>query len=47
LIAHEDGFLELYDHRLPDAETVNLAGANGPLATLLLAQLEKRLEEAP
>ncbi len=25
LIAHRDGFLELYDHRTPDAETRNLA----------------------
>lgn len=43
LIAHDNGFLELYDHRLPDAETVNLAGANGPLVEKLLKQLNERL----
>lgn len=45
LIVHDDGFTELYDHRLEDAETVNLAAANGPLVKSLLAQLESRLSE--
>ncbi|MCB1122559.1 MAG: sulfatase [Verrucomicrobiae bacterium] len=43
MILQEDGFVELYDHRLPDAETVNLAGANGPLVAAMTAQLEARL----
>lgn len=47
LIVHKDGFLELYDHRLPNAETLNLAGANPQLCETLLTQLENRLEEAP
>ena len=45
LIAHDDGFMELYDHRLPDAETVNLAGANQPLVDQLLEQLNERLAD--
>ena len=45
LIEHKDGFLELYDHRLPNAETVNLAGANSLLAQQMLAMLEERLAD--
>ena len=45
LIAHDDGFVELYDHRLPDAETVNLAGANRHLVANLLEQLDERLAD--
>ena len=44
LIVQNDGFMELYDHRLEDAETVNLAGANGPLCQTLMAKLNTRLE---
>ena len=43
LIAHDDGFMELYDHRLPNAETINLAGANRPLVDKLVGQLNQRL----
>ena len=46
LIEGKDGFYELYDHRLPDAETVNLAGANPVLIQRLLAQLDERLKDA-
>ena len=45
LIVHNDGFTELYDHRLEDAETLNLAGANRPLVKSLIAQLESRLSQ--
>jgi iduronate 2-sulfatase len=44
LIQGRDGFLELYDHRLANPETVNLAGANGPLIESLTAIMNKRLE---
>jgi iduronate 2-sulfatase len=46
LIDHRNGFYELYDHRLPDAETVNLAGTNPDLIQLLVAQLDERLKDA-
>jgi iduronate 2-sulfatase len=46
LIEHKDGFYELYDHRLADAETVNLAGANPVLIESLVAQLDDRLKGA-
>jgi len=46
LIEGKDGFHELYDHRLPDAETVNLAGANGLLIQELIAKLDERLQDA-
>lgn len=43
LIAHDDGFLELYDHRTAAGETENLAEAQPELAGELLARLEARL----
>ncbi len=46
LIENKDGFMELYDHRLRDAETVNLAGANTRLIESLVAQLNNRLKDA-
>lgn len=46
LIQHKDGFIELYDHRLPNAETVNLAGANGPLIETLIATMDGRLTQS-
>jgi iduronate 2-sulfatase len=45
-IEGKDGFHELYDHRLPDAETVNLAGANSLLIQELIATLDERLKDA-
>ena len=42
LIKHKNGFLELYDHRTPEGETVNVAEGNKDLATSLLRKLEKR-----
>ena len=45
LIVHDDGFVELYDHRLPNAETVNLAGANQPLVDELVQQLNERMAD--
>ena len=43
LIAHDDGFLELYDHRTAAGESLNLAETQPALASELLAQLEARL----
>ena len=43
LIVHEDGYLELYDHRTSEGETKNLAEAQPELAQQLLAQIEARL----
>jgi len=42
LIKHNTGFLELYDHRTPDGETVNVADTNKDLAADLIQKLEKR-----
>lgn len=44
LIAHRDGSLELYDHRLPEAETRNLAKEQPELAKDLKEQLIKALK---
>jgi iduronate 2-sulfatase len=43
LIAHQNGHLELYDHRTPDAETRNLASSDPATAQKLLEQLRARL----
>lgn len=43
LIRHRDGYLELYDHRTPDAETHNLADRHPKLAQVLSDQLSARL----
>jgi iduronate 2-sulfatase len=43
LIAHDDGFMELYDHRSAAGETENLAEAQPELANELLALIEARL----
>ena len=44
LIAHHDGFLELYDHRTDDAETRNIAEEQPELAQNLKEQLSKALK---
>ena len=44
LIVHQDGHLELYDHRSPEGETKNLAKSQPDLAQELLAKLEARLK---
>ncbi|QDV46950.1 Arylsulfatase [Stieleria neptunia] len=49
LIVHKDGFVELYDHRNPDAETVNLAASDDrpeELIEELLERIEQRLPES-
>ncbi|MCZ6673774.1 MAG: sulfatase [Verrucomicrobia bacterium] len=46
LIVHEDGFMELYDHRTKHAETRNLAQQNPDLCQALLARLSARLKGA-
>jgi iduronate 2-sulfatase len=43
LIAHKDGFVELYDHTTPTGETVNVAKENPETVTRLQAQLQARL----
>ena len=43
LIAHKDGYLELYDHRTPAAETRNMAADDPETAARLLAALRERL----
>lgn len=43
LIAHDDGFLELYDHTSPEGETRNLAKDKADLAAELKGKLEQSL----
>lgn len=43
LIAHRDGFLELYDHTTNAGETENIAGRSPELAAQLLDQLNRRV----
>jgi iduronate 2-sulfatase len=45
LIAHNDGHVELYDHRSTDKETRNVAAEHPELVRDLLTQLEKRLPQ--
>ncbi len=43
LILHPDGYCELYDHSLPDAETQNIADQNPDTVAQLSEQLQQRL----
>jgi iduronate 2-sulfatase len=43
LIAHPDGYVELYDHGSAEKETVNVAVENRDVTRALLAQLKTRL----
>ena len=43
LITHEDGTIELYDHRSPDAESKNLAESQPTIVTQLKKTLSDRL----
>ncbi|MDB4357391.1 sulfatase [Mariniblastus sp.] len=43
LILHDDGFVELYDHRTPEKETANIAAAEPELVAQLIEQLKDRL----
>jgi len=43
LIAHRDGYVELYDHYSPGKETENVAADNRDVTQRLLAQLKSRL----
>jgi len=43
LIAHADGFMELYDHTTPHGETRNVAATNPTLVDTLMSQLQSRL----
>lgn len=43
LIVHQDGYVELYDHRAPEKETKNIADPNPALVSRLKAALEARL----
>lgn len=45
LIAHADGFLELYDHRSPEKESRNIAEAEPETARALLRMIEERAPE--
>jgi len=44
LILHQDGHIELYDHRTPEGETKNLAKSHPKLAQELLARIQWRFE---
>jgi iduronate 2-sulfatase len=46
LIAHRDGYVELYDHTTPEKETVNIADREPRLVKQLLATLDARLKLA-
>ena len=43
LIAHKNGYAELYDHTSAEKETRNIAEANPDLVERLLKRLEERL----
>ncbi len=43
LILHDDGFVELYDHRTPEKETANIAATELELVAQLKRQLKSRL----
>jgi iduronate 2-sulfatase len=43
LVAHEDGYVELYDHRTSMGETRNVAASQPETARELLARIRKRL----
>ena len=47
LILHPNGFAELYDHRSPDKETVNVADKNPEIVTELKQVLAARLRATP
>jgi iduronate 2-sulfatase len=42
LVVHNDGYVELYDHRLDSGETRNVAGTEGETVARLLAELNAR-----
>jgi iduronate 2-sulfatase len=46
LILHDDGFVELYDHRTPEKETANIAATEPELVAQLQRQLKSRLVNA-
>lgn len=46
LIVHQDGHLELYDHRNPEGETKNLAASQPDLAQELLARIKWRFGDS-
>lgn len=45
LVAHDKGYLELYDHRSAAAETENIAESNPELAAQLLREINARLRD--
>ena len=45
LIAHADGYVELYDHTSPEKETRNVAAEQPELVRQLLARLNARLQQ--
>jgi iduronate 2-sulfatase len=47
LIAHQDGYVELYDHTSPAGETKNVAANHPKLVQELLDRLNKRLPAVP
>jgi iduronate 2-sulfatase len=46
LIVHDDGHVELYDHRTPEQESRNVAAAHSDLVASLTAQLAERLSNS-
>jgi iduronate 2-sulfatase len=46
LILHKDGTTELYDHRLPNAETTNLSTTQPATVKQASALLKARMEES-
>ena len=45
LVAHRDGYNELYDHRTPERETRNVAAEQPDVVKTLLAELNHRLDK--
>ena len=43
LIEHPDGYIELYDHRVDEGETINVAPTNAALVEELRSRLKQRL----
>jgi iduronate 2-sulfatase len=46
LVAHKDGYNELYDHSTPEGETRNVAAEQPEIVKTLLAELNRRLDRS-
>ena len=47
LVEHPDGYVELYDHKSPEAETRNVSTDNPRIVRQMLSVLNRRLPSTP